>query len=341
MRKKNVIAMIGMIIGVFVFFSSQLTAEEAVGVSIFTGIKLPNRHITYNKTVWAATIRQTGATWIKIHFSGFLLNHQDYLDIINKEGQIIEQIRMEDVAGKHGSKFKVTINDDQTLSFWGPAIDGDEVKIILHRVSHSNKKGNWGFTIDEVGIGIDSIIKKNMIYEGRTVNNLSQLSGWMLYRKGINWYTCKGSLTNEHQSGNHFLPDEHCIDSRDVVDALEVRFYMNYSKEGKNYTSYYTYYGDDYVDKYSTYDHGLLTLKNNRQMPILHSNLRNSEKIPDISRIYSEVYDYCYCDCDCDCIDEQTCCSNSCSNQNSASGCDCNCCSGSFSCNTSCCCGYN
>lgn len=328
-----------MIIVVLAFFCGQLTAEEVVGVSIFPSIELPNPYLmdeTYNKTVWSTTIRQSGASWIKIHFSKFRLNRHDYLDMIDMKGKVIERIRMVDVAKKHHSKFNVKNNKDRTFSFWGPAIDGNRVKVVLHR--KSNKKTGWGFTIDEVGVGIESIFDNGVPNRERIIDSVNKPFGRMLYRKGATWYTCNGILSDDRV--NHFLPSTHCINSRDVVDTLEVRFYINYPVENKSYTVYYTYYGDDYIDDYSTYDCGLLTLKNNLQMTDLHSYPGYPNKIPNISEIYDEVYDYCFCDCICDCYDEGTCCSCDCSCSN-CSSCGCNCCSGSATCDCACCCGNN
>jgi hypothetical protein len=178
-----------MIIGLFVLFNAiQLSAQEEVGKSIFTKIETPHPYpaAMEGKTlVWSKTIDQPGAAWIKIHFSQFQLDREDYINLVDMNGNVIEQIKGKDVLKKAQSKFSVKTNFSKTVSFWGPAIEGNKVTIELHSVfpTSNREKGignkfdkdrikndntttkscytsnvkSLGFIIDEVGLGTKTL----------------------------------------------------------------------------------------------------------------------------------------------------------------------------------------
>ena len=293
MRKKNVIVMVGMIviiISVFGLFNVvQLSAEEEVGKSIFTNIETPHPYpaATEGKTlVWSKTIEHPGAAWIKIHFSDFQLNDKDFVNLIDEQDRIIGKIQVKNVNDKHGSEFKLQKKADQTVNFWTSAIDCQKIRIELHR--ESKTLTGRGFTIDEIGIGskplndrglgplnndnanldtddyLHSFDKKglDLVLSQKIV--LDQMVGRMLYKKGLTWYTGKGILVNN--STNQFLPQEHCIDSQEIVNTMEVRFYSHYYLENKDYNVYQVFYGDKLIDNYSSNNDGLITLKKNMKM---------------------------------------------------------------------------
>jgi hypothetical protein len=311
--------LIVMIIVVFVFFCGQLTAEEVVGESIFPNIETPHPYpkaVEDNTLVWSTTIQEPGAAWIKIHFSEFRLNPGDFVILTDMKGKVIELIRGRDVARKRRSKFKVKKNDNKTVSFWGPAIDGDRVVVGLY--STSNEDNGLGFTIDEVGRGCKPILDRGLgpiydteedvdiflvpfcdsdpkivqvTYREDTIDIFKNLLGKMIYRKGTTWFTCKGFLTAF--GGIYIVPSEIAIHSQEVVDTFEVRFYWRHIDKDL----YFTFHGDTFIDDYLSSHYGMLTIKTDYQMSPSISNGEPPGKNPDLSKIYAEPACYAYVDC--------------------------------------------
>jgi len=256
------------------FFCGQLIAEEVVGYSIYPNIETPHPYpkaTEKNTLVWSTTVQEPGTAWVKIHFSDFRLNPNDFVDLIDMNGNLIERIKGSDVARKRQSKFNVKKNENNpnTVSFWGSAVEGKEVKVELHRTT--NKENDWGFAIDELGVGFSPIFGNansnvNISRIGRNwgtdrEDNVEKIVGIMLYRKNSTWYKCEGVLDNNNI--NRLLPDEPCIDSQAIVDTLEVRFYCkSVTNKGKSFSVYFTFFGDNFINHDFGYDRCQLTLKN-------------------------------------------------------------------------------
>jgi len=274
-----------------VVFSGLASAEEWCGESIYTEIDTPH---PYGKAqtgteVWSYTIHQPAAGWLKIHFNNFRLNDEDYVELIDMTGQVIELIRGQDVENDELSKFNVTPAAGRKVSFWGPAIDGNEITVKLHRVA-DNKKG-YGFTIDEVGVGFepgdDGIALESICGTNNLVNikckdtatqNLGLKVGRMYFKKGGSWYLCTGFLVSS--CSGHFLTNEHCISDQTVASTLQVRFKYRYTTcTGTTLDSYTTYYGDKWIKDSVSYDYCLLTLKNNPQNTYGYLKLINGAPI--------------------------------------------------------------
>lgn len=319
MRKKNAIVMIGMIvmiISVFVLFRGQLSAEEVAGTSIFTQIETPHPYPQAEKNqtlVWSTTIDQPNATWIKIHFSNFQLNDKDFVNLIDDKGRIIEHIQLENIKEKHKAYLKSKENVAPMINFWASAVDGQKIKIELHRGSNAPLIAR-GFTIDEIGIGTKPIYEKglepiandNPDIEGDFINFLvnksqnfklnqaitpEQISGRMLYKKGSTWYTSKGILLNSNS--NQFLPNENCIDSQDVVNNLEVRFYSHYYQDNTDCPAYQSFHGDRLIDNYSSNNHGLISLKKSLKLEAFDLTNGQSVDKSELSSILSGTCVYC------------------------------------------------
>jgi hypothetical protein len=85
----------------------------------------------------------------------------------------------------------------------------------------------------------------------------------MYYQKGTTWYLCTGSLISEE---NHFLSNEHCVNSQAIVDTLQVRFNYQYTTcDGSTLAAYDTYYGDAFLVSHYNYDCSLMTLSGDPQ----------------------------------------------------------------------------
>jgi len=277
MESKNLIVTI---IVLLVFFCGQfLGAEKECGYSIYLNIDTPHPCPKAHKgtLVWSKTICQNEARWLKVHFSKFLLNDDDYVALIDKSGLVIMQIKGSDVSDEKKPKFKVKKNGTKKVSFWGPAVAGDSLKIELHRTS--NKHNSWGFTIDEVGVGFEAFPEENLAsimcicgtnnlqhivcYSGYEPYDRGQAVGRMLYSKNGNWYKGNGFLLSCDNT-SHFLTTYCQIYNQDIVDTLEVAFDYQYPTcAGTGPISPTVYFGDELIDTSSEYNYCLLTLENN------------------------------------------------------------------------------
>lgn len=279
-----------MVLGLLAF-TSQVNAEVWCGESIYPNIDTPH---PYSKAkddsmVWSYTITQSNATWLKVHFKNFMLNDEDYVELVNMDGQVIEVIKGSDVKSDDTSKFKVIPTAGGKVDFWGPAIDGQMLTINLHRTA--DKNSGWGFTIDEVGVGFDqaddgfaieSICGTNDLVNIKCKDTATQTLGLkvgrMYFQKSGSWYLCTGFLISSCSA--HFLTNEHCISDQTVTTTLQVRFKYRYTTcTGTTLDSYTTYYGNTWIKDSVTYDYCLLTLKNNPQSTFGYLKLINGAPV--------------------------------------------------------------
>jgi hypothetical protein len=279
MKSKNLIIMI---IVVLSFFCGQLNAEEVVGESIYFDIETPHPYSKVsgdnidNIPVWTETIHMPGAAWLKIHFSEFSLDSDDYVDLVDMNGRLIERIRGRDVSNSRLSRFKVRKNSIKTVNFWAPAVEGDRLLIELYQ--KCNKGSGWGFVINEIGIGSKPIFDIGLgpVYDSgegcrdnsyqypcpdrfwenspkagqNVIRVFSSISGFMLFRKSSTWFSSRGFLENDNS--NQFVPEEFCIDAPEIADTLEVRFYSCYDVHGIKTIMYSSYFCDEMTEV--TYD---------------------------------------------------------------------------------------
>jgi lysyl endopeptidase len=279
--KKNILS-VGVCVFLFLFCAEFLSAKVICGYSIYPIIETPHPYPVggpHAPIVWSKIIFEPGATWLKVHFLAFELDDEDYIDLIDMDGNIRERIKGIDIRIGRESRFKSAENPDGTISFWGPSIDGDTINIELHSVS--TRHDRWGIIIDEIGIGFlpieeegkahilsicGSDDKKDVAcYEGTLKYTRAEAVGRMLFKEGVNWVKCTGFLVS-CTGTNHFLSNQHCADSQSEVDTLEVRFHYQYTTcGGQILGEYETYYGDDFIESHYTYDYSLMTIKDNPQ----------------------------------------------------------------------------
>jgi V8-like Glu-specific endopeptidase len=275
-----------------VFSGASHLEGNVCGETIYPDIKTPHPYprATTDSLVWTETIHRTGAGWLKIHFSDFKLNDNDYVVLYDMQGLEVERIKGSDVENPEKSRFTVIAKEGDRVDFWGPAIDGDEVRIELHR--SADKRTGWGFSIDQVGVGFwpfdepigDEIVEVESICGtddkvdikcAATADQTRGLAvGRMLFQSKGSWYVCTGFLVSSCSS--HFLTNEHCITSQRQVDTLQVRFKYRYTTcGGGTLDSYTTYYGGSYVTDSRSYDYCLLTLQGTPQATYGYLGLLN------------------------------------------------------------------
>jgi hypothetical protein len=337
MKSKNLIFMI---IVMCVALSGQLAAEEIVGESIFPNIRTPRfypkpaklnsdlgtdkKNADVDTLIWSTTIREPGAAWIKIHFSEFRLSPDDFVVLVGTDGRVIDQFSGRDISEKNSSKFKVIESEKNTFSFWGLAVAKDEVIIELYRTLASNNEKDWGFTIDEVGIGcrpvfdrglgpvynteVESVVpfipschidptRGELNYGANVIDILDSPLGRMLYRRGITWYSCK--IFPSAIQENHIVPGEPVVDSQELVDTIEVKFYCRYFGEDDNFSVCFTYCADIFIGNYFSSDYNTFTIKNNhRWLSPIFNDVNRGENL-DLLSIYAATDDYCWASMTC------------------------------------------
>jgi len=244
---------------IFIAFGSQgVFAEELIGetASINLNTTHPYRARSVGETVASFKVSREGATFIIIHFTNFSLNDGDYVTIRDAEG-ILRQVITNANPGK--------------TDFWAFAVDGDTAYVDL--VSRTTGVQAYGFDIDQHGYGLTGLWVQSICgsddkvdiecVSGTTQYERSRSVGRMYYQKGTLWYLCTGSLVSEE---NHFLSNEHCVNSQAIVDTLQVRFNYQYTTcGGSTVAAYDTYYGDAFLVSHFDYDCSLMTLSGNPQ----------------------------------------------------------------------------
>lgn len=289
MRKHLIMSMILL---VAFTFSGIVTAEEWCGETTYVSVQTPHPYPKADKgqLVWEKTIREDNVFWLKLHFSKFKINDEDYIELVDMYGQVIETIKGTDIYSKT-PRFKVERRDEKSnrVDFWGPAIDGDQVTIRLYR--GSDKKTGWGFSVDQLGLGFKSLSPEISVFESicgsdnkvsiacasTSYQNLGKAVGQMTYQKNGSWYVCTGFLVSCNSS--HFLTNEHCITSQTQVNTLQVRFNYRLSSCGGSNASYSTYYGSSFITDSSYYDFCLLTLGGSPQNTYGYLGLINGNPI--------------------------------------------------------------
>lgn len=280
-----------MLIMFLLVFSVSLNAEEICGETIDAGIETPHPYprAEAGKMVWSETFYRTGASWVKLHFSDFKLNDEDFIILYDMYGNTVDKIYGGEVEDAENFRYRAIPGEDGKIDFWGPMIDGNEVRVELYR--GSEKRKGYGFEIDNAGIGyfpledmepgidiVESICgtddKEDTKCAGSSYQALGEAVGRMLFQVRRKWYVCTGFLVSSCSS--HFLTNEHCITAQREVDTLEVRFKYRYTTcGGSTLDSYSTYYGDTFVTDSSTYDYCLLTLSGTPQNTFGHLGLLN------------------------------------------------------------------
>ncbi|MCU0289542.1 MAG: hypothetical protein MUF15_24500 [Acidobacteria bacterium] len=278
MKSKNLIIIIVVLIGVL--GNQFLGAEQVCGYSIYPGLKIPGPSVnmTRSTVVMSKTIFQSNAKWLKIHFSEFSLNDDSFVDLIGMNGTVVVRIKGSDVSNDTKSRYKVKKISNNKINFWGPALDGDTIRIELHRGTGKHMANE--FIIDKVGVGTEplremreEIAMIESICEPIYLQNIAcyyeyepfdrgQAVGRMYYEKNGCWYRGNGFLCSCNNSST-FLTSYH-IDSQSVVDTLEVQFGYQYANcTGTGPITSTTYFGDDYIRSDSSKHYCVLTLKDN------------------------------------------------------------------------------
>lgn len=210
---------------------------------------------------YQAVIKRPGSTFIIVYFSSFQLEEGDTVEIVDSSGITRE-----------------TFDSSQSGAFWAPAVDGDEVTILLNSSSGSTSS----FTIDSYGYGDPSLESESVLESTCGTDDKTDREchrgtyryvnagpvGRMLFQSGTSWYNCSGSLLSYQ---NHFLTNNHCINTQSEADTLQVRWGYEYTTCGGSTTkSYNTTTGSTLHWTSSGLDATLLTINTSSYNPALN-----------------------------------------------------------------------
>jgi V8-like Glu-specific endopeptidase len=282
MNKKTLFVYLFFLIHFFFISIPCIRAEGIVGKTASVNFSTTHPYKTYSvgEVVESYVVERPYATFMTVHFTNVSLNERDYIEIRDKDG-ILKQV--------------ITNTDPSKSDFWTHIVDEDTIYIEL--ISGSQGGQAYGFDIDHYGYGIipksvrslcgsDTKVDAECI-KGTPQYNHSRSVGRMFYQKGENWYRCTGFLISNE---NHFLSNEHCVNTEDILDTLQVRFNYKYTRcNGDVVTSYDTYYGDDLLVTDENYDTSLMTLSGNPQLKYGFQDID-----PRDVTLYEEVYIFQY-----------------------------------------------
>lgn len=211
---------------------------------------------------YQAVIKRPGSTFIIVHFSSFQLEEGDTVEIVDSSGITRE-----------------TFDSSQSGAFWAPAVDGDEVTIILN----SSSDRTSSFTIDSYGYGDPSLANESVLESTCGADDKTDREchrgtyryvnagpvGRMLYQSdGGGWYVCTGSLLSNQ---NHFLTNNHCINTQSEATTLQVRWGYEYTTcGGGSNKTYNTTTGSTLRWTSSGFDATLLTINTSKYNPALN-----------------------------------------------------------------------
>ncbi|MGE5341623.1 MAG: hypothetical protein ACM3SY_09095 [Candidatus Omnitrophota bacterium] len=277
----------------------SLKSDEISGYSTYPRIKagadntvtaMAKGGVNHEENIlWSYVLQKPKAEWLKIHFADFQIGRQDFLELKDRNGTLVATIKGCDVEEDQTSIYKV-IKKEGKSNFWIHAIEGNTVTIELK--SKNKRKANWGFTIDEVGVGTRPLNGTSVVQDIIGTDNLQQIYcyynqqpylrgrsvGWMHFKDNGVWYNGKIGFLLSCNNTNHFLTHSDHMGDQLFVESLEVRFdYFYTSCSGQTSIPYAAYSGDHLIDynpgqgaRYS-----LLTLKGNPQStytPLIPSN---------------------------------------------------------------------
>jgi hypothetical protein len=194
-------------------------ARLKVGDSLEARIESPH---PIRGAMWSQEIVLAGATFLKLHLGTLDLGPEDLF-------------LLHDGAG--GSVFS---HVGPLEARWLPSVDGERAVLEIWPGEGSMP---WGLVVDALARGTreirdeaadldpESICGSNDSRDpacyGASLRTAGDAVGWMLFEDdGGGWYLCTGSLVSPYE---HFLTNNHCVDSESEANSLEVRWRYQYS----------------------------------------------------------------------------------------------------------------
>ena len=251
-RKGNDIVPLFLFMFAVTFFAFYGSAEARlkVGETVQYGVELQPSATGQETT---HIVSYPGSSFIRPYVI-LSLESSDTVQLFNKAGVL-----------------RATYDSSRNGAFWAHSVDGDEARIVLN-ASPGNRSS---LTIDTFGYGYPATSEDGEFVAESTCStddktdrechkatyryNVANSVGRMLFTSDTGGqFVCTGSLIS-HQ--NHFITNNHCINSQAEANSLEVRFNYEYTTCGGSTTkSFDAYTGSNMLWTSSGLDATLLTI---------------------------------------------------------------------------------
>ncbi|MEW6757166.1 MAG: trypsin-like peptidase domain-containing protein [Acidobacteriota bacterium] len=197
----------------------SLNARLKVGDSLEARIESPH---PIRGGMWSQEVILPGATFLKFHLDTLDLGPEDLFLLHDGEGATVFS---------HVGPLDAR---------WLPSVEGERAKL---EVWSGEGSMPWGLVVDGLARGTErvraesghvdpeSICGSNDSRDpacyGPSLRSAGDAVGRMLFEDdGGGWYLCTGSLVSPYE---HFLTNNHCVDSESEANSLEVRWRYQYS----------------------------------------------------------------------------------------------------------------
>ncbi len=161
------------------------------------------------------TVEETGAQFLKLHFTGVSLPGRSRIVIRGGDGQVAY----------------LSAGDIQGGEAWAHSVDGDRAVVTLEAedpaASFAIDSYAYGFPdLSEALLDVESTFgtddkRDRQCFPGSYKYNNAAAVGRMRYISGGTAFVCTGTLVSHL---NHFITNNHCVATEAEVDTLEVRF---------------------------------------------------------------------------------------------------------------------
>jgi len=218
----------------------------------FTG--LVSSAIEDSGYLWTWEMEETGAEFIKIHFSTIDLKDNEFLTIKDKNNR--------QITGYSSSS-------TGQGSFWSLSVPGEIIKVEIIGDSGVPEISIDLYLAPKDTATIKTVCDKDerediICYTGTDKYETGRAIGRLIFEdppSSGQWYACTGFLISPE---GHFLTNEHCINSQDVADTAEVIFDYEKNECNSGITSYsISTLEVDYLTGNSSLDFSLLKLYDN------------------------------------------------------------------------------
>ncbi|MEW5764768.1 MAG: serine protease [Acidobacteriota bacterium] len=194
-------------------------ARLRVGDSLDARIESPH---PVRGGMWSQEVVLPGATFLRFHLDTLDLGPEDLFLLHDGAGALV----FSHVGPLDGR--------------WLPSVDGDRAVLEVWPAEGSMP---WGLVVDGLARGSERILAESADLDpesicgsndsrdpacyGPSLRSAGDAVGRMLFEDdGGGWYLCTGSLVSPYE---HFLTNNHCVDSESEANSLEVRWRYQYS----------------------------------------------------------------------------------------------------------------
>lgn len=276
LQNRNLIALIatGVIIGLLLprtgYAQVKVGETRTLDATEMLSLQAGNRH----------EVVESGATFIKLHFTNVALGEGGVLEISDADGNAVQSLTEQDMENGEG---------------WAHAVEGDTAGVLaksgnpdasymIDRYAYGTGTAEPASAVTESTIGADNKLNREC-FRGTSIYNRSKPVGRMLYVSDAGGsFVCTGSVISHL---DHFITNNHCVNSQSEANSLEVRFNYERTSCGGAAIKGYTTFGsaaNNLIRTSSGLDYSLLFLAGNpsgnfNYLPLNGENLSSGDPL--------------------------------------------------------------